>query len=83
MQPPLGSAARCLVFLLILAAAWWPPPAAARERTPKERLAARYGGHQRAEGRTIMYIAHSRGNIQLAVANNGTVLYGGRHRTRL
>ncbi|HOD66655.1 MAG TPA: hypothetical protein PK186_00405 [candidate division Zixibacteria bacterium] len=72
MQPPLGSAARCLVFLLILAAAWWPPPAAARERTPKERLAARYGGHQRAEGRTIMYIAHSRGNIQLAVANNGT-----------
>lgn len=43
-----------------------------RELTPKERLVALRNQPMRAATQTVEYMAHNRGTIQLAVANNGT-----------
>ena len=58
--------------ILTLLLAFCPGLLSARDLTPKEQIASQRAQPLIAAGPVFHYMGHSRGNIQLAVANNGT-----------
>ncbi len=61
-----------LAVMLILFVSFVPSGISARDLTPKQQRVAGFGQPLMAAGPTYYYMGHTRGNIQLAIANNGT-----------